>query len=40
MEYDVEEPEKYFENILVGYEKFTVSFDFPFVNKIDHNLRV
>jgi hypothetical protein len=30
MEYDVEEPEKYFENtFLVGCEKFTVNFDFP-----------
>jgi hypothetical protein len=30
LEYDVEEPEKYFENtFLVGCEKFTVYFDLP-----------
>ncbi len=30
MEYDVEQPEKYFENtFLVGNKKFTISFDFP-----------
>jgi len=30
VEYNAEEPEKYFEKtFLVGYEKLTVSFDFP-----------